>query len=103
MDPFSGTATINNYEALATYNVTPALLLGASYDYTKAEPAKYLQLNVGTQYRLSRRTLLYATTSWERATGIDSMGKSAVAALSFLTPSSTNSQLAVRAGIRHLF
>ncbi|MFM0625363.1 porin [Paraburkholderia xenovorans] len=101
--PFSGTATFNNYEALATYNVTPALLLGASYDYTKAESAKYLQLNVGTQYGLSRRTLLYATTSWERATGIDSTGKSAVAALSFLTPSSTNSQVAVRAGIRHTF
>lgn len=29
---FSGTAAFNNYEALATYNVSPSLLLGASYD-----------------------------------------------------------------------
>ncbi|AKM03404.1 porin [Burkholderia pyrrocinia] len=101
--PFSGTATFNNFEALATYNLTPAFMLGASYDYTKAESAKYLQLNVGALYNLSKRTLLYATTSWERATGIDSTGKAAVAALTFLTPSSTSNQVAVRAGIRHNF
>jgi hypothetical protein len=40
-------------------------MVGVSYDYTKAETAKYLQLNVGTWYNLSKRTLLYATTSWE--------------------------------------
>ncbi|HDR8985498.1 TPA: porin [Burkholderia vietnamiensis] len=101
--PFSGTATFNNFEALATYNLTPAFMLGASYDYTKAESAKYLQLNVGALYNLSKRTLLYAATSWERATGIDSTGKAAVAALTFLTPSSTSNQVAVRAGIRHNF
>ncbi|WP_175720165.1 porin [Burkholderia anthina] len=101
--PFSGTATFNNFEALATYNLTLAFMLGASYDYTKAESAKYLQLNVGALYNLSKRTLLYATTSWERATGIDSTGKAAVSALTFLTPSSTGNQVAVRAGIRHNF
>ncbi|KVE66091.1 porin [Burkholderia vietnamiensis] len=101
--PFSGTATFNNFEALATYNVTPAFMLGTSCDYTKAETAKYLQLNAGALYNLSKRTLLYATTSWEHATGIDSTGKAAVAALTFLTPSSTGNQVAVRAGIRHNF
>ncbi|MFM0047988.1 porin [Caballeronia grimmiae] len=101
--PLSGTAAFNNYEALATYNVSSSLLVGAPYDYTKAETAKYLQLNVGTQYNLSKRTLLYATTSWERALGTDSTAKPAVAALSFLTPSSTGNQVAVRAGIRHSF
>ncbi|AQH04288.1 porin (plasmid) [Burkholderia sp. KK1] len=101
--PFSGTATFNNFEVLATYNLTPAFMLGTSYDYTKAETAKYLQLNAGTWYSLSKRTLLYATTSWERATGIDSTGNAAVAALAFLTPSSSANQVAVRAGIRHNF
>ena len=96
-------ASFNNFEALATYNLTPAFMLRASYDCTKAESAKYLQLNVGALYNLSKRTLLYATTSWERATGIDSTGKAAVAALTFLTPSSTGNQVAVRAGIRHNF
>lgn len=101
--PFSGTATFNNFEGLATWNATPALMFGASYDYTKGETAKYLQTNVGTWYNLSKRTLFYATTSWERALGIDSTGKEAVAALSFLTPSSTNNQVAVRIGVRHVF
>ena len=101
--PFAGTATFNNFEALATYGVTPALMLGASYDYTKAETAKYLQTNAGAWYNLSKRTLLYATTSWEHATGVDSTGRPAVAALSFLTPSSSGNQVAIRAGIRHTF
>jgi len=83
--PFSGTATFNNFEALGAYNITPAWLMGVSYDYTKAE------------------TLFYAITAWEHATGTDSTGKQAVAALSFLTPSSTANQIAVRVGVRHTF
>ena len=101
--PFSGTATFNNFEALGTYNITPAWLIGVSYDYTKAETAKYSQVNVGTEYSISKRTLFYAITAWEHATGKDSTGKQAVAALSFLTPSSTANQVAVRVGVRHTF
>lgn len=98
--PFSRTATFNNFEALATYSETPALMLGSSYDNTKAETAMYLQLNAGAWYNLSKRTLLCATTTWEHATGAGSTGHAAVAALAFLTPSSTGNQVAVRAGIR---
>lgn len=101
--PFSGTATFNNFEALASYRITPAFLAGLSYDYTKAESARYGQVNFGAQYSISKRTLVYATTAWEKASGTDSTGKQAVAALSFLTPSSTSSQVAVRIGIRHVF
>ncbi|MEX4004984.1 porin [Paraburkholderia sp. EG285A] len=39
--PFSGTATFNNFEALATYNVTPTLMLGASYEYTSEVPSVF--------------------------------------------------------------
>ena len=101
--PFSGTATFNNFEALGIYNITPAWLMGVSYDYTKAEAAKYSQVNFGTEYSVSKRTLFYAITAWEHATGTDSTGKQAVAALSFLTPSSTANQIAVRVGVRHTF
>jgi predicted porin len=101
--PFSGTATFNNFEALASYQVTPSLQAGVSYDYTKAETAKYQQVNFGSEYSLSRRTLLYAIVAWEKATGIDSTGEHAVAALPFLTPSSTGNQVAVRVGVRHNF
>lgn len=101
--PFAGTATFNNVEALATYNFTPAWLVGASYDYTKAESTKYSQINIGTEYSISKRTLFYAIAAWEHAIGTDSTGKKAVAALSFLTPSSTANQVAVRVGVRHAF
>ena len=101
--PFAGTATFNNFEALGTYYFTPAWLMGVSYDYTKAETAKYSQVNFGTEYSISKRTLFYAITVWEHAIGIDSTGKRAVAALSFLTPSSTANQVAVRVGVRHAF
>lgn len=101
--PFSGTAVFNNYEALASYRITPSFLVGLSYDYTKAETAKYGQVNFGTQYSLSKRTLVYAIAAWEKASGTDSTGKQAVAALTFLTPSSTSNQVAIRIGMRHAF
>jgi predicted porin len=48
--PFSGTATFNGIEANATYRITPAVLVGAAYNYTKAETAEYSQVNVGAEY-----------------------------------------------------
>jgi hypothetical protein len=35
----------------------------------------------------------YAIAAWEHATGTDSTGKSAVAAMAFVTPSSTGNQV----------
>jgi predicted porin len=101
--PFSGTATFNSIEANVTYRFTPAFLLGAAYNYTKAESAKYGQVNLGVEYDLSKRTMLYAVGAWEHATGIDSTGKPAVAALAFVTPSSTGNQVVLRVGVRESF
>jgi predicted porin len=101
--PFSGTATFNSIEANATYRITPAVIVGAAYNYTKAESAKYSQVNLGAEYDLSKRTVLYTIAAWEHAIGTDSTGKPAVAALAFVTPSSTDNQVVVRVGIRHSF
>jgi predicted porin len=101
--PFSGTATFNSIEANATYRITPAVMVGAAYNYTKAESAKYSQVNLGAEYDLSKRTVLYTIAAWEHAIGTDSTGKPAVAALAFVTPSSTDNQVVVRVGIRHSF
>jgi predicted porin len=101
--PFSGTATFNSIEANATYRFTPAVLVGAAYNYTKGETAKYSQVNVGAEYDLSKRTMLYAIAAWEHAIGTDSTGKSAVAAMAFVTPSSTSNQVVVRVGVRQAF
>ncbi len=101
--PFSGTATFNSIEANVTYRLTPAFLVGTAYNYTKAETAKYSQVNLGVEYDLSKRTLLYAIGAWEHATGTDSTGKPAVAALAFVTPSSTGNQVVLRVGVRQSF
>ena len=101
--PNQGDAHFNTTEANATLRVTPATLLGASYSFTFAGPARYGQLNVGAQYSLSKRTLLYAVSAWQHAIGTDSTGRPAVAALTFVTPSSTPNQVALRLGIRHVF
>lgn len=101
--PFSGTATFNSIEANATYRITPTVLVGAAYNYTKAEDAKYGQVNVGAEYDLSKRTMVYAIAAWEHAVGTDSTGKPAVAAMAFVTPSSTSNQVVVRVGMRQAF
>ncbi|MEC5407614.1 porin [Paraburkholderia sp. MPAMCS5] len=101
--PFSGTATFNSIEANATYRIRPDMLVGAAYNYTKAENAKYSQVNVGAEYDLSKRTMLYAIAAWEHAIGTDSTGKQAVAAMAFVTPSSTSNQVVVRVGMRQAF
>lgn len=101
--PFSGTATFNTFDVNATYRITPTVLVGAGYTYSKAEDAKYGQLNLGAQYFLSKRTSLYTVAAWQRALGTNSTGKVAVAQIYGLSPSSTGNQVAIRVGIRHSF
>ncbi len=89
--------------------VTPALLLGAAFDYTRRSAvqddggAKYLQLDFGAIYSLSKRTDVYALTVLQHASGVDSIGQQAVASVSGFSPSTTDRQIGVRAGIRHRF
>ena len=104
--PLSGTATFNNAEINFKYHLTPALLLGVAYDYTKGSfgsGVKYHQGQVGADYFLSKRTDVYVVGVFQKASGTDSTGQSAVAAINGLTPSSTNRQATVRLGIRHKF
>ncbi|MDB5787921.1 porin [Caballeronia mineralivorans] len=101
--PFSGTARFNNVDANFSYRFTPSILAGAAYDYTRGESANYSQVNIGTEYDLSKRTLFYAIGAWQHASGTDSTGHAAVAALAFISPSGTSNQLALRVGIRHSF
>ena len=103
------TATFNTGEVNLKYMVTPSLLLGAEYAYTKTSAyigksgASYQQVNAGADYFLSKLTDLYLMVLHEKAAGTDSTGKAAVAALTFATPSNSNQQTVVTFGIRHLF
>lgn len=102
-------ATFNNGEINFKYQLTPALLVGAAYDYTHGsslngnDSAKYHQGSAGVDYFLSKRTDVYLIGVYQHASGTDSTGKAAVAAINNLTPSSNNNQFTARVGIRHKF
>jgi predicted porin len=105
----SGTATFNNAEVNFKYQITPALVAGIAYDYTRnggasgQSSATYNQESAGADYFLSKRTDVYTVATLQQVHGTDSTGKTAVASINQLTPSASNHQVAVRFGIRHKF
>jgi predicted porin len=110
---YSGTATFNTAEVNFKYQVTPALLLGTAFIYTKGSDvststgtnggAKYYQGALGADYFLSKRTDVYLVGVYQKASGTDSTGGPAVAAINNLTPSTSDRQTTVRMGFRHKF
>ena len=102
----SGNAKFHNAELNFKYQLTPALLLGAAYDYTKAYSIaneKIHQGILGVDYFLSKRTDLYADGIYQHASGTNSVNGSATAQINGLSPSSTANQVAAVVGIRHKF
>jgi predicted porin len=102
----SGTGKFNNVEVNFKYQLTPAFLLGAAYDYTKGYGlgnAKYHQGVIGADYFLSKRTDLFVDAVYQHASGTDSTNHAAVANINQLSPSSTSNQVAALVGIRHKF
>lgn len=106
---YTGTATFNTAEVNFRYQITPAWVGGIAYAYTKsngvdANPgAKYQQAEASVHYSFSKRTETYVLATYQRASGTDSTGKPAVAAINLQTPSTSNSQLLLRVGLRHTF
>ncbi|MBN3802833.1 porin [Paraburkholderia sp. Ac-20336] len=106
---YHGNAIFNIGEVNFKYQVTPALLLGVSYAYTHNSgasglgSARYQQENVGAVYSLSKRTSLYAILVHQNASGTDSTGGRAVAAIQGTTQSSTGSQTLVTMGLTQRF
>jgi predicted porin len=110
---YTGNANFNNVEVNFKYQLTPALLLGASFDYAKGSDvesasgtnpgAKYYQGAIGADYFLSKRTDVYLIGVYQQASGTDSTGTAAVAAINNLSPSTSDRQSTVRVGIRHKF
>lgn len=105
----SGTgARVSNYELNGTYNLSPTLLLGLAYTYTDASTRsptlanlspKYHQINAAVDYLLSRRSDVYLVGIYQKAAG-DATAASINGAGG---ASSTKSQAAVVAGLRHMF
>lgn len=97
--------TLDNYEANLTWQITPAWETGVAYIRTNgrysgngtgdAEPG-WDQINLGTEYAISKRTTLYLI-------GVAQRGRHAVAQIYGVSPSSTRRQLVVTSGIQHQF
>ncbi len=106
---YRGTAAFNNAEINAKYQFTPALLAGVAYDYTRnggaggKGGANYNLFSAGIDYFLSKRTDVYTIAVYEKTSGTDSLGQSAVAQITGLTPSTNDKQVSLRVGIRHKF
>ena len=91
------------YEIGTAYSLTPSLKLLGSVQYTRADFAnvdgkgKLTQINIGTDYWLSKRTDLYAFVSNLRAKDMKNPGVVGD------TTGNDASQTAVTVGIRHKF
>ncbi|KFX63103.1 porin [Paraburkholderia fungorum] len=112
--PFKGqSVTFNNAELNFKYQLTPALLIGAAYDYTRGAEitgfsrAQYHQGAVGVDYFLSKRTDVYVTGVYQHALGetLTAQGgiTPATAGINGLSGSSNQNQFTARVGIRHKF
>ncbi|WP_233849541.1 porin [Paraburkholderia sp. HD33-4] len=105
----SGTATLNNAEVNFRYQFTPTLLAGLAYDYTKGSSvagktgASYHQFGAGVDYFVSKRTDVYLIAVYQKASGIDSTGEQAVAAINGPSASANDKQAIGRVGLRHKF
>lgn len=105
----AGSAAFNIGELSLAYHVTNAWLLGGALTYTRGTSidslpaAQYKQIELASDYLLSKRTDVYTLLLYQHAGGYDSTLKPAVAVLNNLTPSSTNVQTAVVLGIRTRF
>lgn len=85
-------------EGGANWQVTPSFSVAGGYQYTHFDGHHWNQLSAGMHYLLSKRTDVYLSGDWLRA----SQGVDAVIGYGF-TPSSTTTQADVRIGLRHLF
>lgn len=95
---FGNSSHMKVAEGGANWQVTTAFSAIGGYQYTNFEGHHWNQLSAGLHYLLSKRTDIYLSGDWLRA----SQGVDAVIGYSF-TPSTTTTQADVRIGMRHSF
>ncbi|MBY4869572.1 porin [Burkholderia sp. Bp9017] len=107
---YTSTEKYNTGRAFVTYQVTPPLLLGLGYSYTKASgntDAKYHQVSLGADYSLSKRTDVYLLGAYQHASGTqlndDGTTSAAQASIGSYGYAGTKSQEMVALGLRHKF
>ena len=109
--PLGGTLRLDNYEANARYTITPAWSVSAAYtftdgaydDGTTGSSPKWHTAMLQTDYMLSKRTDLYLEGVYQHVHGGPAGSVLSDAMINTLSPSSTGTQVAVLAGLRHQF
>ncbi|BDB26311.1 porin [Cupriavidus sp. P-10] len=93
---------LNNYDVNLSYNLTPALTLGAAYVFTDGDYSgvdsrpKWHMGQLSLDYAFSKRTDIYVFGVYQRA-------RSAKADIYLFAPSGNDRQLVFVTGIRHKF
>jgi predicted porin len=110
----SGTARFNNADFGIKYIYSPALWLGAAYEYLNGRSVTtaagqlvgnqhYNQISFLGDYLISKRTDVYLSAGFQKASGVSSTGAPAVANMLLLGDSSNDRVIVVRAALRHKF
>ncbi|WP_440130261.1 porin [Trinickia symbiotica] len=92
------TSYMHVYEGGATYQLTPAWLVAAGYQHDTLQGHTWNQVSAGVQYSLSKRTTVYLSGDFVKASsGVNpELGW-------YTTPSLASAQGDVRVGIPHKF
>lgn len=103
----AGSLRLDNYEVNAKYALTPALSLSGAYTYTHgayngAAPGWNTAM-LQSDYALSKRTDFYLEGVYQNVHGAPPDSVLSHAMINTLSPSSTNTQVAVTVGLRHTF
>jgi predicted porin len=107
----NGGLRLNNYEVNARYALTPALSLAGAYTFTDgaystggtSSSPRWHEVTLQTDYSLSKRTDLYAQGVYQHVSGGTNGSALNNATINTLSPSSTNSQVAITVGVKHAF
>ncbi len=95
-----------NGSVFAQYYLTPAFMVIGAYNYTRAlgdSSAKYHQVNIGTDYFLSKRTDIYAYAGYQHAIGQNGQGPAEASMGSTGIAAGASTQEVVVVGLRHKF
>jgi general bacterial porin, GBP family len=109
--PLNGGLRLDNYEVNARYSVSSALSVAGAYTFTdgsystggSSSSPRWHEVTLQTDYSLSKRTDVYVEGIYQHASGGPQGSVLSDATINTLSPSSTNSQVAVTLGMKHTF
>lgn len=103
---FTSSERYNNGSVYALWQVSPATQFEVGYDFLKSHgdsSATYHQVTLAADYALSKRTDLYASASYEHASGSNGAGPAQAVIADAYVAGGTSTQELVMVGIRHRF